>query len=107
IRNKGTSRQAKLGKNTSEIMVLVVTWPPFHSIMVVTSPMGDHAPPELAAIIIKLAKNQRSIFLSINLRRMATITIVVVRLSNTADRKKVTSDRIQSRATIFFVRMTR
>ncbi len=35
------------------MMFSVVTWPPIHSMIVVTSPMGDQAPPELAAIMTK------------------------------------------------------
>ncbi|MCY1547006.1 hypothetical protein D9M68_830370 [compost metagenome] len=46
----GTSRQTRLGRNSWETMPLVVIWLPIHSMVVVTSPIGDQAPPALAAI---------------------------------------------------------
>ena len=46
------------------IMLEAVTWPPIQSIMVVTSPIGDHAPPALAAIIIIPANIQYHFFLN-------------------------------------------
>ena len=36
-----------------------VTWPPIHSMVVVTSPIGDHTPPAFAAITIMDAKSRR------------------------------------------------
>ena len=68
------------------------TWPPIHSIVVVTSPMGVHAPPALAAITTTAPSSLRSspespgrIF-----RRSEIMTMVEVRLSRMAERKKVT-----------------
>jgi hypothetical protein len=66
-----------------------VIWPPIQSIVVVTSPMGDQAPPELAAITIMPANRMRSSRSSSNLRTSDTITMVVVRLSSRALRKKL------------------
>ena len=57
--------------------------------MVVTSPMGDHAPPLLAAMTITLAKIHRSFLLAISRRSSMTMMIVVVMLSRAADMKKV------------------
>ena len=55
--------------------------------MVVTSPMGDQAPPVLAAMTTILAYIQRSRCSLMSLRSSMTMTMVVVRLSSTADRK--------------------
>ena len=55
--------------------------------MVVTSPMGDHAPPLLADIIITPAYFHRSRLLLIKRRNIITIIIVVVILSRMADIK--------------------
>ena len=41
-------------KTTNRVKLL---WPPIHNIIVVTSPMGDHAPPELAAIMTNPPNN--------------------------------------------------
>ena len=43
-------------------MFEAVTWPPIQSMIVVTSPIGDQAPPALAAIIIIPANIQISSF---------------------------------------------
>jgi hypothetical protein len=72
------------------MMASVVIWPPIHSMVVVTSPIGDQAPPELAAMTMMPAKNRRSSCLASSLRISEIITMVVVRLSRTALRKKVT-----------------
>ena len=60
-----------------------------HNIIVVTSPIGDQAPPLLAAITITPAKSQRSSCSDNNRRISIIITIVVVILSSTADMKNV------------------
>ena len=51
----GTSTLAMDGKNRLLMMPVVETHPSIQSMMVVTSPMGEKAPPELAARIIMLA----------------------------------------------------
>ena len=71
-------------------------WPPIHSIVVVTSPMGDQAPPAFAAITTIPTKYFRVSLLLINLRSKVTITIDVVKLSKTADMKKVIKPTIHS-----------
>ena len=59
--------------------------------VVVTSPMGDHAPPALALMITAPAKSHRVGLSAINFRSKEIITIEVVRLSKAAEKKKVTS----------------
>jgi hypothetical protein len=56
------------------------------SIVVVTSPIGDQAPPALAAITTRLTYQMRSSRLVMSLRRSVTRMIVAVRLSMTEDR---------------------
>ena len=82
-------------------------WPPIHSIVVVTSPMGDQAPPAFAAITTIPTKYLRVSLLLINLRNRVTITIAVVKLSNTADIKKVIKPTIQSSLITFSVLINR
>jgi len=41
------------------MMVVVVNCPPIHSIVVVTSPIGDQAPPALAAMTTMPANSHR------------------------------------------------
>ncbi len=48
------------GTKSVPIRAAAVTLPRIQSMIVVTSPMGDHAPPLLAAMTIRLAKIQRS-----------------------------------------------
>jgi hypothetical protein len=67
------------------MMFIVVIWPPIHSIVVVTSPIGDQAPPALAAMTMMPAKNRRSAWLDSSLRISEIMTMVVVRLSSSAD----------------------
>ncbi len=62
---------------------------PIQSMVVVTSPRGDHAPPAFAAITVMPTKNNRVSFKAIFFLNSETITMVVVRLSSRADRKNV------------------
>ena len=71
-------------------MFIVVIWPPIQSMVVVTSPIGDQAPPAFAAMTMMPAKNRRSAWLDSSLRISEIMTMVVVRLSSSAERKKVT-----------------
>src|SRR5688572_8891520 len=80
-----------------------VTCPPIHSMVVVTSPIGDQAPPAFAAITIIPTKNRRISLFGINFRTNETITMVVVRLSRTAERKKATQHTIHKRVLGFLV----
>ena len=83
-----------LGNIVALIIPIDEICPPIHSIVVVTSPIGDHAPPAFAAMTIIPAKNNLICLLGISFRIKEIITIVVVRLSNTAERKKVTQQTI-------------
>ncbi|EKD39862.1 MAG: hypothetical protein ACD_75C00272G0004 [uncultured bacterium] len=59
-RMSGTMRQASDGRKTPFMIARVVIWPPIHSMVVVTSPIGVQAPPALAAMTMIPAKNSRS-----------------------------------------------
>lgn len=78
---------AKLGSISCAIMLSAVICPPIHSMVVVTSPKGDQAPPALAAITIVPANQSRSSLSCNNLVHNDTITMAVVRLSSRAERK--------------------
>jgi len=84
------------GMNISMITPAAVISPLFHSIMVVTSPIGENAPPEFAAIITSEAYIMRSFFSFTSLRNIIIITIDVVRLSRMADRMNVMNAMRQS-----------
>ena len=94
--NSGANRFTTEGKNRPWIIASGVICPPIQSMVVVTSPMGDHAPPAFAAITIIPAKNNLSSRLSRSLRTKEIITIVVVKLSKIELRKKATQQIIHS-----------
>ena len=52
--NTGKTNEMTEGRNKFCIKPTEETFLPIQSMVVVTSPIGDHAPPALAAIIIKL-----------------------------------------------------
>ncbi|CAI8161204.1 MAG: Uncharacterised protein [Crocinitomicaceae bacterium] len=79
------------------------TFLPIQSMVVVTSPIGDQAPPALAAMIISPANHILSLLSLINFLRMVINTIVAVRLSIIADKIKANIHMIQSRYIFFFV----
>ena len=83
-----------------------VICPPIQSIVVVTSPIADQAPPALAAITIIAAKNRRSLWSPSSFLISEIMTIVVVKLSSTALRKKVTKPTSHIRVACFLVRMS-
>ena len=91
----GIIRQTKLGNINFVITSYVVIWSPIHNIVVVTSPMGDHAPPAFAAMIIIPRKNHLSFWSAINFLVKETIIIDVVRLENSLlEELNKTSNRI-------------
>ena len=83
-------------------MPLAVTCPPIHSMVVVTSPSGDQAPPALAAITTTPDRYSRSSRAATSLRSSEIMTMVVVRLSSTGLRKKVTAPTIHISETMRF-----
>ena len=56
----GTIAETRLGNKSDDIKLDDVTFPFIHSIIVVTSPIGDHAPPLLAAITTTPANSHLS-----------------------------------------------
>ncbi len=80
--------------------------PPIQSIVVVTSPIADQAPPALAAITIIAAKNNRSLCLPNSFFISEIMTIVVVKLSSMALRKKVTKPTSHINVACFLVLMS-
>ena len=102
---RGTSKFTTEAANNALMIPNAVTCPPIHSIVVVTSPIGDHAPPALAAITITETNSRRSSPRSSSFRISDTITMLVVRLSRTALNKNVTQDTIHNKLVIRLVRM--
>ena len=68
-----------------------------------TSPIGDQAPPEFAAIITSPIKIIRSFLSLMSFRSNVTITMVVVRLSSIAERKNVRNPIIHISFLLFTV----
>ena len=87
--NAGITHTTILGNINCFIILSAVICPPIQSIVVVTSPNGDHAPPALAAITIIPANHRRSSFSVKIFEHNEVITIAVVKLSSNAERKKV------------------
>lgn len=83
--------ETRQGRSRLRIRGHAVTLSFIQSMMVVTSPMGDQAPPLLAAMTITEAQSQRSSRSGTSARSRVTMTIAVVMLSSTADMKKATS----------------
>ncbi len=101
----GMTIDTTLGRKQRVMTAPVEIFPAIQSMMVVTSPIGDHAPPALAARMIMPPKNQRSFWSVINLRSKAIITIAVVRLSSRADSRKVRNESAHSSLTLLLVLM--
>ena len=57
---RGMTSDTRQGSRRLSMSLADETLPFIQSMIVVTSPMGDHAPPLLAAMTIRLAKIQRS-----------------------------------------------
>ena len=90
----GMITDTRAGRNSLATSRPEVTLPRIQSMMVVTSPMGEKAPPLLAAMTMTLAKIHRSFCPLIIRRSSMIIMIVVVMLSSTADIKKVMIDSL-------------
>ena len=89
-------RLTKLGIKSLSMILAGEICPPIQSMVVVTSPIGVQAPPAFAAIMTIPTKSSRSFWFRINFRSNETITIVVVKLFKTAERKKVIKPTIQT-----------
>lgn len=103
-KTSGTSRQKKLGRNEDLIIDKLVIWLPIQSMVVVTSPIGDHAPPAFTAMMTSPANTSRSSRFGNIFDKREIMTIVVVRLSKIADRKKLTNPTIHSNVRFLFPR---
>ena len=75
---------------------MVVTFFPIHNIVVVTSPIGDQAPPAFAAIIINPANQILVSLLGTTFCKIVIKTIVAVKLSIMAERTKAKIAKIHS-----------
>ena len=71
--------------------------------IVVTSPIGDHAHPALADKITTPANIHKSFLSLIIFGINAAITIAVVRLSRAAEKKNVITLKIHNNLTLLFV----
>ena len=92
----GTPAQMMLGMRMPVMMPIVETLPLIQSMMVVTSPIGENAPPALAARIIMPAYlSLVSLSVMIVLRTMV-MTMLVVMLSRSAERMNVSPTTFQS-----------
>ena len=101
----GMAVEMSAGRKSEPMSACEVTLPRIQSMMVVTSPMGDHVPPLLAAMTMMLAKSQRSLRLAMMRRSSITMMMVVVMLSSTADMKKVMMASSQSSLCLLWVVM--
>ena len=99
------SKHTRLCRNTLMIIFNAVTCPPIHNIVVVTSPIGDHAPPALAAMMIMPVNFNLSSLSFNNFLISDIITIVVVRLSKIAERKKLRKQMIHNNSFLLSVVM--
>src|SRR5690606_11439167 len=99
----GIIMHIKEGINKCSINNAVVTLSPIHNMVVVTSPMGDQAPPAFAAIMMTpayqiLTSRSKMIFW-----RMEIKTIVAVRLSIIDESMKAKKEKIQSNLFLLLV----
>ena len=75
----------------------VVTLLPIHNMVVVTSPIGDHAPPALAAMTIMPANQILVLRSLITFCNMVIKMIVAVKLSIIAERIKAKNEKMMSK----------
>src|ERR1044072_6101077 len=101
--SNGTSIHTRLGIKRDAMTDDAVICPPIQSMVVVTSPIGDHAPPAFAAMMTSTMYFNRMGGSETNFLRSETITIVVVRLSRIADRKNVNTQTMMSSVDAFLV----
>src|SRR5690554_1682732 len=101
---KGRAKHTIEGNTTNSIRPAAVNFLAIQSMVVVTSPMGDQAPPALAAITTRAAYHILSSLLWINFLNRVISTIVAVRLSMIADRMKASTPIIQRSFLLLLVR---
>src|SRR6056297_438840 len=95
-RKVGTSMQITEGRIRFLIRPMVLTLSLIQSIVVVTSPIGDQAPPALADKTAIERNHMRSLRRGTIRRRSETMTSMEAKLSSVADRKKAIMLTIQS-----------
>mmetsp|Transcript_25197 Transcript_25197/g.42203 ORF Transcript_25197/g.42203 Transcript_25197/m.42203 type:complete len:386 (+) Transcript_25197:1148-2305(+) len=103
IRPRGTSKETTEGRKMSLIVAAEEIWPLIQSMVVVTSPMGVHAPPALAAMTTTAPKNWRCLGSLMSFRSREIMTMVEVRLSRMEDMKNVIHPTIHSSLVVSFV----
>ena len=101
--NNGAMRLANEAKNNPLIIASDVICPPIHNMVVVTSPIGDQAPPALAEITTIAANRSRSSCFCNSFLVSEIITIVAVKLSRTALKKKDRNPTIHNKCESFLV----
>lgn len=82
---------AREGRNHSVIICIALNLPASQSMIVVTSPIGLHAPPAFATMTIPTT-TAKSLSDEKNRRAICIIMMVTVRLSRRAEKKKVSVD---------------
>ena len=83
--SNGIAKLTTEGIKMCSMSLSELTLPAIQSMVVVTSPIGDQAPPALAAMTTNPAIHMRSSLSATILRRIEINTIVAVRLSIIAD----------------------
>src|SRR3981081_3158891 len=104
--DSGTTRFTSEARKTPLMIARGVIWPPIQSIVVVTSPIADQAPPALGGITIVPARNSGHVGLPGGFLINEMMTMVVVKLAKRALRKKVKNPRSHIRVACFLVRMS-
>ena len=103
---KGTTIHTSDGIIKYLTRFISLTLLPIHNIVVVMSPIGDQAPPALAAIIIKPAYHSFKLLSFTNFCNNVISTIVAVKLSIIAERMKAKNPKIHKILTLLLVLMT-
>ena len=92
----GTAIHNKEGINKYSTNFKVLTLFPIQSMVVVTSPIGDQAPPAFAATMINPANQIRSSLFFTIFCKMEINTMVAVKLSIIADNKNANPENIHN-----------
>mmetsp|Transcript_48054 Transcript_48054/g.82006 ORF Transcript_48054/g.82006 Transcript_48054/m.82006 type:complete len:274 (-) Transcript_48054:409-1230(-) len=89
-----TTMLARLGRNKLVTMGSVLKFSLIQSMVVVTSPIGVHTPPALAATTTSAPNSFLSSLSGTSFRSRDTMTMVTVRLFKMAERKKVKTEML-------------